>query len=44
MADHKHGEMDTSAQEKTFAGFIRMVTWAIIIILVSLVFLALANG
>ena len=44
MADHKHGEMDTRAQQKTFAGFIRMVTWATIIILVSLVLLALANG
>ena len=26
MAEHKHGEMDTTVQEKTFDGFISMVT------------------
>lgn len=42
--EHKHGTMDTRAQEKTFAGFIRMTTWAIGISIVVLIFLALANS
>ncbi len=41
MAEHKHGEMDISAQEKTFEGFMSMVTKTTIAILVVLVFLAL---
>ena len=44
MAEHKHGSMDTSVQEKTFAGFIRMVTWGAGISIGILIFLALANG
>ncbi|MDG0988633.1 MAG: aa3-type cytochrome c oxidase subunit IV [Yoonia sp.] len=44
MADHKHGEMDTSVQEKTFDGFISMVTKGTIIIIVALILLALING
>jgi Ni,Fe-hydrogenase I cytochrome b subunit len=44
MAEHKHGSMDTSVQEKTFAGFIRMVTWGTFISIGILIFLALANA
>lgn len=44
MADHKHGNMETSTQEKTFAGFVTFVGRAVIIILVALVLLALING
>jgi len=44
MAEHKHGSMDTSVQEKTFAGFIRMVTWGTVISIGILIFLALANA
>lgn len=46
MADteHKHGEMDISVQEKTFAGFIRYTMWSTIIILVTLPLLYLING
>lgn len=44
MADHKHGSMDTKAQEKTFAGFLRMVTWGIVISIGVLIFMALANA
>lgn len=44
MADHKHGEMNVREHEKTFSGFIRMVAWSSIIILVVLIFLALANA
>ena len=44
MAEHKHGEMDITEQEKTFAGF---MTWsknvAIFAILV-LIFLAIFNS
>jgi hypothetical protein len=44
MAEHKQGSMDIRVQEKTFAGFIRMVSWGIVIVLAVLVFLALANA
>ncbi|MFN4155909.1 MAG: aa3-type cytochrome c oxidase subunit IV [Paracoccaceae bacterium] len=44
MAEHKHGSMDITAQEKTFAGFIRMVTWGAGISIAILVFMALANA
>ncbi|MCF2871207.1 aa3-type cytochrome c oxidase subunit IV [Octadecabacter sp. G9-8] len=44
MADHKHGEMDVTVQEKTFDGFISMVTKATVIIIVALVLLAMING
>lgn len=41
MAEHKHGEMDTSVQEKTFDGFMGMTTKVVIGIIVLLIFLAL---
>lgn len=41
MAEHVHGTMDTSAQEKTYAGFITVTKWSVIVILAVLVFLAL---
>ena len=44
MADHKHGSMDITTQEKTFDGFIKMVTRGTIAIIVFLIFLALVNG
>lgn len=44
MAEHKHGSMDTSAQEKTFAGFIRLVTWGACISIGILIFMALVNA
>lgn len=44
MADHKHGEMDISVQEKTFDGFMKFVTRGAIICIVILIFLALVNG
>lgn len=44
MAEHKHGSMNTSTQEKTFAGFVTFVGRSVVIILVSLVLLALING
>lgn len=44
MAEYKHGSMDIKTQEKTFAGFIRMVTWGAGIAIGVLIFLALANA
>ena len=44
MAEHKHGSMDTKVQEKTFEGFMRMVTWGAGISIGVLIFTALVNG
>ena len=44
MADYKHGSMDIRSHEKTFAGFVHLVTWAAGLIVVFLIFLALVNG
>lgn len=44
MAEHKHGEMDTSVQEKTFDGFMKMVTRTSIAIIFLLIFIYLVNG
>jgi hypothetical protein len=44
MAEHKHGSMDVTTQEKVFAGFLTFVSRAVIVILVALVFLALVNA
>ena len=41
MAEHKHGEMDISVQEKTFDGFINFTKWSVIVILAILVFMAI---
>lgn len=43
MDEHKQGSMDIRAQEKTFAGFIRLSTWGAVISIVVLIFMALAN-
>ncbi|WP_415184168.1 aa3-type cytochrome c oxidase subunit IV [Phaeovulum sp.] len=44
MADHTQGDMDIRAHEKTFAGFVKFVTYAVVATLLVLVFLALVNG
>jgi len=44
MSDHKHGEMDTSVQEKTFDAFVKFSTWGAVISIAILIFLALVNG
>lgn len=41
MAEHKVGEMDIKAQEKTFDGFMAWTTWSVVIILVLLVGMAI---
>ncbi|QCO56267.1 aa3-type cytochrome c oxidase subunit IV [Pseudorhodobacter turbinis] len=44
MSEYKHGSMDTKVQEKTFDGFLRLVSWGAGISIGVLIFLALANG
>lgn len=44
MADHKHGEMDITTQEKTFAGFVTFTTRSVIAIIVVLILLALVGA
>lgn len=49
MANHHHhehvqGTMDIRAQEKTFAGFIRLSIWVACIAIGVLIFLGLANS
>lgn len=44
MSDHKHGEMDIKAHERTFDGFIRALTWSGGISIVVLIFIALVNS
>lgn len=44
MADHVHGTMDTSTQEKTYDGFIKATVRSVIVILAVLVFMALVNA
>ncbi|MBY4893756.1 cytochrome C oxidase subunit IV [Jannaschia sp. EhC01] len=39
--DYKHGEMDTSEQEKAFAGFMKMSTNVAIVCIVIVIGLAL---
>ena len=44
MDEHKHGEMDTEVQEKTFEGFVKFVTWSVVLIVAFLIFLAIVGA
>lgn len=44
MAEHEHGKMDITEQEKTFAGFIRFSVWTAAISIGILIFLAIFNS
>ena len=44
MAEHKHGSMDTTEQEKTFDGFMRFSIWTVVVIIVALIVLAMINA
>ncbi|WP_371228398.1 aa3-type cytochrome c oxidase subunit IV [Roseovarius sp. 2305UL8-3] len=44
MAEHKHGEMNTDVQEKTFAGFVKASMWVAGVSIGILIFLALFNS
>ena len=43
MADHEHGSMDVTEQEKTSEGFIRWSAYTIVLVVIVLVFLALTQ-
>ncbi len=43
MAEHEHGSMDVTEQEKVFEGFIRWSAYTLVVIVVALVFLALTQ-
>lgn len=44
MAEHKHGEMDITVQEKTYEGFIKVSAWTAGICIFILIFMAIVNG
>ncbi len=44
MAEHKHGTMDITTQEKTFDGFIRWSMRVAIFSIAVLIFLAIFNS
>lgn len=44
MAEHKHGTMDISEQEKTFHGFIKVSIWIAGISIGAVIFLAIFNS
>ena len=44
MAEHKHGEMNTHVQEKTFDGFISFLTKSVIVITLILIVLAIVGA
>ena len=44
MTNHEHGSMDIKAHEKTFIGFVKFMTYSIILILLAVVFLAIVGG
>ena len=43
MAEHKHGEMDIEAHQRTFNGFIKGIIWTCALTAIALIFLALVN-
>ncbi|MCK8463937.1 aa3-type cytochrome c oxidase subunit IV [Aliiroseovarius sp. S1339] len=44
MADHVVGTMDTSTQEKTFEGFVKIAARTVVVCVVILVLLAIFNA
>ena len=44
MAEHEHGSMNIEENEKTFAGFVRLVIWGSGISIGVLIFLAIFNS
>ena len=43
MAEHEHGSMDVTEQEKTFAGFISWTVYTLVLITIVLIFLAVTQ-
>ena len=44
QGEHVHGTMDIRAQEKTFAGFVRLSIWVVCLSFAALIFMALTNS
>lgn len=44
MAEHEHGSMDITTQQRTFDGFVRFTIRSVFVIIGVLVFMALANA
>ena len=44
QCEHVHGTMDIRAQEKTFAGFVRLSIWVVCLSFAALIFMALTNS
>ena len=44
MAEHDHGSMDITEQERTFEAFVRWTIRVVIVIVVGLILLAIVNG
>jgi Ni,Fe-hydrogenase I cytochrome b subunit len=44
QSEHVHGSMDIRAQEKTFAGFVRMSVWVVVVVIAVLIFMGLVNA
>ncbi|MFM7334205.1 MAG: aa3-type cytochrome c oxidase subunit IV [Tabrizicola sp.] len=44
QSEHVHGSMDIRAQEKTFAGFVRMSVWVVVVVICVLIFMGLVNA
>ncbi|GHG84530.1 aa3-type cytochrome c oxidase subunit IV [Pseudodonghicola xiamenensis] len=40
MAEFKHGTMDITAQTKTYEGFVKFVVWAVVVLALLAVFMA----
>lgn len=43
-SDYEVGTMDIREHQKTFAGFVKMGTWVVILSCLTLVFMALVNA
>ncbi len=43
MSEYKHGSMDTTEQERVFAGFMKWSVWTCVVIALALIFLALTQ-
>lgn len=43
MADHKNGSMDTTEQQKTFAGLIKVSVGVCVVTAITLIFLAIVG-
>lgn len=44
MAEHEHGTMDITVQEKTFEGFVKFTIRSVIAIIVVLILLAIVGA